>query len=73
MSKKKDTLTMKPEEMRARREKLGLSQDQLGAALGLRPKSRGRSVRAYELGERQISGPIVYLMRYIEKYGVLHD
>ena len=43
---------MTPKQFREMRESLGLSQDQLAKMLGV---SSGRTVRRWELGEREIS------------------
>ena len=52
---------MTPDEIRSIREKLGLSQAGLAAALGL-GKNGGRTVRRYEDGECNPSGSVVRLM-----------
>ena len=50
---------MTPSEFKTARKTLGLSQSKMATALGL---NSSRAVRAYELGERRISGPISKLM-----------
>lgn len=50
---------MTPKQFKEARKKLGLSQSQMAVALRL---NSARAVRAYELGEREISGPISKLM-----------
>lgn len=50
---------MTPEEFKAARHELGLSANEMAKALGL---SDGRSVRRFESGERDISGPVVVLV-----------
>ena len=53
---------MTPQQFRKIREAQGLSVDQMAARLRL---SHGRSVRRYEDGSREISGPISLLMEMI--------
>ena len=50
---------MTPKQFKEARNKLSLSQAQMAIALRL---NSSRAVRAYELGEREISGPISKLM-----------
>ena len=50
---------MTPIQFKEARQSLSLSQSQMAIALRL---NSSRAVRAYELGERQISGPISKLM-----------
>lgn len=57
---------MQAEEFKSIRESLGMSQSELAEALGL---SSSRVVRAYELGERPISGPIQLCLKYMLKFG----
>lgn len=51
---------MTPADLRAARLRLGMTQAQLGAALRLDgdDKSRARTVRRWEAGEREIGGPV---------------
>lgn len=48
---------MTPEQFRKIRKKLGLSANQMGTALGLRGDP-GRTVRRYEAGDIEITGPV---------------
>lgn len=48
---------MTPEQFRKIRKKLGLSANKMGTALGLRGDP-GRTIRRYESGEVEISGPV---------------
>ena len=52
---------MTPKQLKAIRAKLGLSQAQLADKLGVHP----RTMRRWELGEREISGPVEHLIRII--------
>ena len=52
---------MTPEEFRAMRHALGLTQTEFGNELGLGM----RAIRRYELGERKIPGPVILLARRI--------
>ena len=54
---------MTPTEFRKIREAAGLSVDQLASVLRL---ASGRSVRRYEDGSREISGPIARLMELLD-------
>jgi transcriptional regulator with XRE-family HTH domain len=56
-----------PAELRAARQKLGLTQAQLGEALRLRGTRDGRArvVRQWEAGERQISGPVEIAIEHL--------
>jgi transcriptional regulator with XRE-family HTH domain len=55
---------MTPTELKAARAQLGLSQARLSAALGL-AKNGLRTIRRYELGERQIPGPVALAIKYL--------
>lgn len=57
-----DNNSMTPEEFKTIRITFGLSQSQMAKALRL---NSSRAVRAYELGERTISGPIA---RHMEEF-----
>lgn len=57
-------LIMTPEQFKEARNKMGVSQDKMAALLGL---NSGRAVRAYELGERKISGPVMKLMEIFSR------
>lgn len=59
---------MMPEQFKSIRKKLGLSQQEMADALRL---NSSRAVRAYELGEREISGPIQVCLAYMLEYGPL--
>ncbi|MBC3540630.1 helix-turn-helix domain-containing protein [Rufibacter sediminis] len=58
---------MTPEEMKERRQGHYLSQRELAEVLRL---NSGRAVRAYEAGEREISGPISVCMDLIDAFGL---
>lgn len=60
---------MTPTEFRTIRKSLGLSQNEMAKALRL---NSGRAVRAYEGGEREISGPISLLMECFAIGDFLH-
>ena len=62
---------MTPEELKAARKKLFLTQAGLGRVLKLKgdAKQRARTVRRWEDGEREISGPVEVAVTYIVKYG----
>ena len=47
---------MSPQGLRSQRLALGMTQGELGKALGLGPRDPGRTVRRWELGERKIPG-----------------
>lgn len=53
---------MTPAQFKAARRRLGLSANGMAEALGL---SDGRSVRRYEEGAREISGPVALLIGYL--------
>jgi transcriptional regulator with XRE-family HTH domain len=59
------------ERLRRLRINLGLSINEMADALGLTGAGAGDKARAMERGVRDISGSILELMRYIEKYGLL--
>lgn len=52
---------MTPEQLKAARQRLGLSQNQLAKDLRL-GKDGGRTVRRWELAEREIPGPVEVLI-----------
>lgn len=60
---------MTPEKLREMRLGMKMTQQEFGVALGMPKTSAGRSVRAYELGERPISGVLSKLLTYVEKHG----
>lgn len=59
---------MTPEQFKTIRKNLGLSVKDMAKALGL---AEERSVRRYEDGTREISGPIKLCIKYIQTYGVM--
>ena len=61
---------MTPVQFKQIRQSLGLSVKEMAEALRL---SDERSVRRYEDGTREISGPIQLCIAYIQKYGVLDN
>lgn len=56
---------MKPNEVKAAREALGLSCNQLGELLELEGKYKGDTVRTWENGRRPISGPARVAIRLL--------
>jgi DNA-binding transcriptional regulator YiaG len=56
---------MTPKQFRDIRSKLGLSANQMGTALGLKGDP-GRTVRRYEAGDIEISGPVQTAMLAIQ-------
>jgi transcriptional regulator with XRE-family HTH domain len=56
---------MTPEEFKHLRLELGLSQRQLGGALGLRGENVGVSIRRIEDGKTAVSGPMALAMRHL--------
>ena len=59
---------MIPRQFKDTRKALGLTQSQMAVYLRL---NSGRAVRAYELGEREISGPISKLMEIYKAFPVM--
>lgn len=59
---------MTPAAFKAARKALGLSVEDMARALRLKD---ARSVRRYEDGSREISGPIETLLAYIQRFGFL--
>jgi hypothetical protein len=53
---------MTPKQFVTHRHKLGLSQAELGRALGFKGDGVNRTVRRFELGETDIPGPVANLM-----------
>lgn len=51
-------MTMTAKEFEKARQKLGLTQREMGIALGLRGDP-GRTVRRYEAGDVEITGPVI--------------
>jgi DNA-binding transcriptional regulator YiaG len=60
---------MTPLEFKEARRKLGLSAAQMGRAIGL-TGDPGRTVRRYEAGDIEISGPVQVAIRYILRHGL---
>lgn len=60
---------MTKDELRAAREKLGLSTAKLARVLQL-GTGGDRTVRRWEAGHTQISGPAAVALRYMLQYGV---
>jgi transcriptional regulator with XRE-family HTH domain len=58
-----------PEELKSIRHHLGLTQRQLGEALGYREKDAS-TVRRWEYGARAIPPVVALLLRYMAKYGL---
>lgn len=63
---------MQPEQFKDVRVSNKMTQQAYGVALGMPKASAGRSVRAYESGERKIPGILANLVRYVERYGFLN-
>ena len=57
---------MTPEDFRAIRQRAGMTQSRLAAALRL---SDGRTIRRYEDGSRPVSGPVSLLMEILDEGG----
>lgn len=53
---------MTPTQFKDARKALGLSQNDMADALGLKTS---RAIRQFESGERQVSGPVAKLMDYL--------
>lgn len=62
---------MKPEDVKAARLQLGMTQPQFADALGLVGDDAVRTVRRWEAGERAIGGPAAQCIRYLLKFGPL--
>jgi DNA-binding transcriptional regulator YiaG len=62
---------MLPDDVRAARQQLGLTQEQLANALGIAGKDAARTVRNWENGRRAISPPAAQCIRYLLKFGPL--
>lgn len=59
---------MTPKEFRAIRRSLGLTQKGMAKAVRI---ADDRSIRGYEGGDRDISGPLTLCLDYIMAYGLL--
>lgn len=62
---------MTPDEVKAARLQLGMTQQQLADALGLVGDDAVRTVRRWEAGERAVGGPAAQCIRYLLKFGPL--
>lgn len=62
---------MTPQDFKTIRKELGLTQKQLGRALGFAGEEPDRQVRRIEAGSRETSGPVLKLLDYIKTYGVM--
>jgi DNA-binding transcriptional regulator YiaG len=62
---------MKPDEIKAARLQLGMTQAQLAAALGLDGATAKDTFRQWESGRRPISGTAAQCLRYLLKFGPL--
>lgn len=60
---------MTPDELKSTRHQLGLTQRQLGEALGYNEKDAS-TVRRWEYGARAIPPMAALLLRYMAKYGL---
>lgn len=56
---------MTPEQIKNIRKSLGLTQSELAEKLRLEPKSGRNTVRAWEMGKRQITGPSSLALEYL--------
>lgn len=62
---------MTPDDVKAARLQLGMTQAQFAAALGLVGDEAPRTVRNWESGRRAIGGPAAQCIRYLLKHGPL--
>lgn len=62
---------MKPEDVKAARVQLDMTQQQFADALGLVGVEAVRTVRNWESGRRAIGGPAAQCIRYLLKFGPL--
>lgn len=65
---------MSPDDFRAWRQRLGLTQTEAARLLGLAVRPDGTTsdaVRHYERGSRAIPETIALLCRYVERYGAI--
>lgn len=62
---------MTPDDVKAARLQLGMTQAQLAHALGLVGDDAVRTVRRWESGDRAIGGPAAQCLRYLLKFGPL--
>lgn len=62
---------MQPEDVKAARVTLGMTQPQFAEALGLVGDDAPRTVRNWESGRRTIGGPAAQCIRYLLKFGPL--
>lgn len=60
---------MTPAQFKATRARLGLTQQQMADALGLKDAS---AVRHYEAGRRPVQGSVLRCLQYIEHYGIVN-
>ena len=56
---------MTPQELKDARKRLGLTQSQLAAKLGLSEANGDNTVRKWEAGSREISGPVAVAIAYM--------
>lgn len=64
---------MTPKQVRTARKKLGYTQAELADALLLSAANGARTIRAWESGEKEISGPASLALRYMVKYGEIQE
>jgi DNA-binding transcriptional regulator YiaG len=64
---------MQPEEVKAARKALGLTQEGLAAALRLQGVNAKDTVRSWESGNRPISGPAAVAIAYMLRFGPLDN
>lgn len=64
---------MTPDEVKAARIALGMTQDQVAHAIGLEGATAKDTWRQWENGRRPISGPAAQCLRYLVKFGPLPD
>lgn len=58
---------MTPTQIKRIRDRMGLTQSELADALRLAPKNGNRTVRAWEAGETNITGPASLALEYLLK------
>ena len=57
--------------LKSLRQSLGLSQTQMAEVLRLAPDSGQRTIRDWETGRRNITGPASLCLDYIARYGLI--
>jgi DNA-binding transcriptional regulator YiaG len=62
---------VKPGEIKAIRDQLGMTQEQVARAIGLEGATAKDTFRQWENGRRPISGTAAQCLRYLLKFGTL--